>query len=982
MRRRRILSFHPRKYGVSLGPESFTAYVLFAVLALPVCPAVGAVRSWNTDDGFWNNPVNWIGGVPSVSDTASLGDTPAAENAFVTLDVNATVAGLTVTDGILLRTKDNHLLVNGSTLVSGENTVDDGGFVVSWPSRLRMEAGGSLDTDYLTVADGARVEMDSGLLEVDVLLTVHDATAVHGPGTIRLRGDGAIAYVNDGGLGASADPMPLVINQLGDGRIDLDGMTGNGSVSAAVSKIDGSAFSTLTINGTALADPFDGTMTIGNNGRINMNLSSGWTLGTGELRLFGGNYGPATLAGGPLTLGGQVTVYSEGWILNDTTVNPSALVEVNTADQLTWYGDVVVKGGTFHLDQGGRVSFQGETTFQGGAVFNMAGPLSSDGLVNLYGDNFWAGGTTTFNAGVVRQGGAGVVAADTTVHAAVFDLDGIAGNSPWLLQKTFTLEVDSIDETPGDRFDAVLNINNPGILQIGSSTGGSLVVHLPDDHGWSLGGNINIVGSEEGGFSVIVPTVVGGADLAILNGGVLSATRRSAIGARLDIEGMVAIGGNDGSLRLDGGTPADPNTISGGSIQLSGTVRALSGRALFGHGVISTRVDFASGAELRADNGTLSLAGEKLLHVGTLGTNDVDGVLEVTGDWNTAVTDLVELRGGSLIGGSVANAAGKRITGHGTVAAAGLTNDGQIDAGGGLLSIDTGNPADLDGAAGNGVLDAVLGDLAVLVPVTDAFDGIASVAARRTMSFEQDWTLNTGGVLNLDGGPDPVTRAMVDGSRQTLYGTVNADLESHFDIETAFKSWVNVNLLDLNDVLRLYDDAHVEAGAAFHGDGTLFVAPGSALTAEHAAQIDVHVQNAGRVLPGESPGLLTVASFEQLASGILLMELQGTLPTVQHDQLNVLGDLELDGLLAVEFLDPYDPMVGDAFDLLDWGGDLTGEFETVSLPSLPPGMAWTTAALYTQGVIAIVVPEPGTGMLLLVGLVWLAMHGRMRRQTL
>ena len=66
--------------------------------------------------------------------------------------------------------------------------------------------------------------------------------------------------------------------------------------------------------------------------------------------------------------------------------------------------------------------------------------------------------------------------------------------------------------------------------------------------------------------------------------------------------------------------------------------------------------------------------------------------------------------------------------------------------------------------------------------------------------------------------------------------------------------------------------------------------------------------------------------------------------------MSVGRELTLDGTLNVMMGD-YMPQIGDGFDLLDWGRDLTGEFAEINLPVLQRGMGWDTSSLYETGEI-------------------------------
>ncbi|WP_438005427.1 hypothetical protein WME89_42990 [Sorangium sp. So ce321] len=73
--------------------------------------------------------------------------------------------------------------------------------------------------------------------------------------------------------------------------------------------------------------------------------------------------------------------------------------------------------------------------------------------------------------------------------------------------------------------------------------------------------------------------------------------------------------------------------------------------------------------------------------------------------------------------------------------------------------------------------------------------------------------------------------------------------------------------------------------------------------------------------------------------------------------LQVDGDVSLGGRLEVgtagDTVPPF--QLGDTIALLDWTGELSGEFDEVILHiALDPGLAWDTSALYTTGEITVV----------------------------
>jgi hypothetical protein len=118
----------------------------------------------------------------------------------------------------------------------------------------------------------------------------------------------------------------------------------------------------------------------------------------------------------------------------------------------------------------------------------------------------------------------------------------------------------------------------------------------------------------------------------------------------------------------------------------------------------------------------------------------------------------------------------------------------------------------------------------------------------------------------------------------------------------------------------------VNHGGKIQGSGTLAVAPANRFTNDN-----------GTIAPGLSPGTLTIlGGYEQHANGRLFIEIGGT-NSADYDHLIIANAATLGGNVTFKFINGFAPNIGDHFDFLSVGGELSGAFATVGLQNLAPG---------------------------------------------
>jgi hypothetical protein len=150
--------------------------------------------------------------------------------------------------------------------------------------------------------------------------------------------------------------------------------------------------------------------------------------------------------------------------------------------------------------------------------------------------------------------------------------------------------------------------------------------------------------------------------------------------------------------------------------------------------------------------------------------------------------------------------------------------------------------------------------------------------------------------------------------------------------ETSFEINLGSGTLDPGETLTL------GAGDNLIGSGTL----------------SSNLVNGGSVSPGNSPGTISVdGAFTQSSTGTLEIELGGTTPGTEFDQLVISGLATLDGTLEVLLIDNFTPILGDSFTLMTYASQ-SGSFSTINLPELTSGLTWEMSFADTELLLTVV----------------------------
>jgi hypothetical protein len=632
---------------------------------------------------------------------------------------------------------------------------------------------------------------------------------------------------------------------------------------------------------------------------------------------------------------------SDAEFVMDGTLNSSASV----SDQSLWTGDALDIGndaGVLDADvniAGSQpTQFGSQVDFNSDADVDIAAGATAHflSLVNFNSVNggnnaeFTGSGETIFSAGVNFSEATHLNMAGGTV-----DLDGADSVGDTLnIDSPLTITAElmrSFGKANGGGGTNLLDINN-------SVNTGLLTVNLDNaDDEWTLNsqGVMNLVNDNTDA------TLLAGSDVNI--NGTVNVTGDVRTTARFDIAGIVNINTAGQPLRLAGGTTNDHNTIAGSMISGTGILGADTARALHGFGTINTSIDFDGTANLRADDGTLTVNGP-IGDVNIIGTDDEDGVLNIPAAWNNNVAAAISMLGGSLQGGTITNDTGNGIQGFGLVTARVINNSKLLGGnGGGTLLFETaGNDNDWDGTTDTGELIANTGALLELRDVGAAFVFGGTVSASPggrvfTNGFALDF--NPGSTLFLASGTYESTNSTDLGGTVT----VNAGGTSRIKVQNnRFLSFEPTSVTTLNQNLILENNnIIIEAGATFAGTGALRVPHGSHMVMEPLSNANVLLDLGGalRVANSEAIGQATVKDFQQAASSELYMEIAGSALN-QFDRLTVSGLAVVDGYLNLDIDGGFVPVLGQTFNIISASGGVTGNFSAIETSGLPAGLAF------------------------------------------
>jgi hypothetical protein len=112
--------------------------------------------------------------------------------------------------------------------------------------------------------------------------------------------------------------------------------------------------------------------------------------------------------------------------------------------------------------------------------------------------------------------------------------------------------------------------------------------------------------------------------------------------------------------------------------------------------------------------------------------------------------------------------------------------------------------------------------------------------------------------------------------------------------------------------------------------------------------------NGATISPGFSPGKIAMSgNYTQGTNGVLTLEIGGTTPVTQYDQLQVNGTATLGGTLNLTLINGYHPAGGETFQFI-LAGSLTGTFSTVNTIGFTGTINYSSSGI----TVTVVTPTP------------------------
>ena len=846
-------------------------------------------------------------------------------------------------------------------------------------------------TTGATIVAGGRIDVGAGAASIGTLsVSGSNSTATGGSelsvwasggGTANVTfGSEAIGTFNSGidlanssvaGTTATVNVQTKAV--LNTGNLNL--ATAGGATTSATLNVQGTdsrvtqaAAATLIVGHASEGTATINVGTTGDGGRL--------TTGSGLFKI--NKTGTVTIGSG--ANGGTLEV------LGNITVDGGLLAEGNDTSTFAW-----ATGKTLTVQNGGRVHFASSYTSAAssqhvvtgaGSRFEVIGAIhlrgaaqigaSAGGVISAGQLNVGGGGTAgsliVDGAGSLAtsggsenhwgNGGAATVTLSNQAAAMFAGSLSMAGTANTFVNVISGADLTSRDlslGTIGGGASATLNLFGIGStltltptsdLVIGHATSGTATVTLQDGGAIGVGAGGTTTVNATGTINLFS----GSADLKTLAivGGTINVGGGTLAFSSLTVNGG-SIKFNSGRIEQIGNLTADENLLT----TLFGPTHELgSGRTLAaggGSANVSTRLDLNGG---RLAGNSLSVTNTGLnatvLRIRNGGIGQFTGAATLAAGTTTFVEDNSSL----IAGGQINQASELQLSGTGRIASATLANSalitgsGRIDANlqnqsSGQLRITANQRLLLHGTThqNNGDVEVANGEFEVATGTFvngTANPDTATIAARQASLRFSGGLSNAGSIICSEGSCNffgditnlsnmPTTgRVVITANSQATFFD---DVVNHGTIQVSAAGTVESTALFLGSF----------SGNGVAGSGSVFLE--------------------GDVLPGAGIGTMAFGGDLSIGSSAFVkLELAGA-GINQFDRLTVVESLAISGALEIQLAPGFTPVLGQSFDLFDWGSR-SGGFTSIVLPPLT-GLSWNISQLYTSGALSIAPAIPG-----------------------
>ncbi len=411
-----------------------------------------------------------------------------------------------------------------------------------------------------------------------------------------------------------------------------------------------------------------------------------------------------------------------------------------------------------------------------------------------------------------------------------------------------------------------------------------------------------------------------------------------------------------GNLQVGVGGPLGSDVTLGASQQLSlsGTTTIDPFHTLNLTGGTLNTGSLAVNGTFNFTGGTLGITSAAGLTIGSGGT--FGSAYTVQAGRNVNVTSTTAVSSGAVL--AVDSGAGFST---GT-----LLVNGEFDLNGGISTANVGTLSNFGLIRGDGRFVASGGANAL----ANKSGGEVRAESGKRLQFIGNNAANAG-LINLQGGTAEFTQPLTNGSTGQIQGRgtfkvggigmtnlgsiafASGITDVFGDVNNNTGSATKGITISGNSSVTFWDDVTNGAGSLFkvsQGSSATFFGTYGGAGVTGTGQMFFESD----VTPGFSPASINFGGDVNLSSTArLVMELGGTTPGSQFDQVHVGGNLSLDGTLRVNLINNFTPTLGNMFDILDWANK-SGTFSSILLPTLPASLSWDTSQLYSNGVLSVV----------------------------